>query len=255
MDAYTDFARVYDTFMDETPYQEWSAFLINILKDFGIERELVLELGCGTGSLTELLADAGFDMIGVDNSAEMLNIAMEKREGSNREKDILYLCQDMREFELYGTVKAVVSVCDSLNYLLSEKDLLQTFQLVNNYLDPGGIFIFDFNTDYKYREIIGDTVIAENRDDCSFIWENYYDEEENINEYDVTVFVKEEGELFRKFTETHLQKGYTLSVIEKLLKEAGLEMILAKDADTDEEVTKISQRIYVVAKECRKKVL
>ncbi len=252
MDAYTDFARVYDTFMDETPYQEWSAFLINILKDFGIERELVLELGCGTGSLTELLADAGFDMIGVDNSAEMLNIAMEKREGSNREKDILYLCQDMREFELYGTVKAVVSVCDSLNYLLSEKDLLQTFQLVNNYLDPGGIFIFDFNTVYKYEEIIGDTTIAENREECSFIWDNFYHEEEQINEYDLTIFVKEEQDMFRRFTETHYQRGYTLAQMKELVEAAGMKFVRALDADTREEVTEVSERIYVIAKEINK---
>lgn len=254
MDAYTDFARVYDTFMDETPYEEWSAFLVGILKEFGIERELVLELGCGTGSLTELLADAGFDMIGVDNSAEMLNIAMEKRECSGRETDILYLCQDMREFELYGTVKAVVSVCDSLNYLLSEEDLLKTFRLVNNYLDPGGIFVFDFNTVYKYAEVIGDTTIAENREECSFIWENFYHEEEQINEYDLTIFVKEERDLFRRFTETHYQRGYTLVKMKQLVEKAGLEFVRALDADTHDEVTKTSERIYVIAKEkCKKK--
>lgn len=262
MDAYTDFARVYDTFMDETPYEEWSAFLIEILKEFGIERELVLELGCGTGSLTELLADAGFDMIGIDNSMEMLNIAMEKRAGARKagednnfgseKKDILYLCQDMREFELYGTVKAVVSVCDSVNYLLSEEDLLQTFRLVNNYLDPGGIFVFDFNTVYKYAEIIGDTTIAENREDCSFIWENYYHEQEQINEYDLTIFVKEEEDTFRRFTETHYQRGYTLEQMKKLVEEAGLKFVRALDVDTREEVTEISERIYIIAKEKNK---
>lgn len=266
MDSYQDFAYVYDEFMDETPYDLWCERLHNLIQKYGVsmpgqeakdaletEKNQVVDLGCGTGTLTEMLYQKGYDMIGIDNSDSMLSVAMEKRQVSG--SNILYLLQDMRELELYSTVGCVVSVCDSVNYILEEEELLRVFKLVNNYLYPGGIFIFDFNTDYKYREIIGDTVIAENRDDCSFIWENYYDEAENINEYDVTVFVKEEGELFRKFTETHLQKGYTLSVIEKLLKEAGLEIILAKDADTDEEVTKISQRIYVVAKECRKKVL
>lgn len=265
MDAYTDFARVYDTFMDETPYEAWSEFLIGIFEEFGIEkRELVLELGCGTGSLTELLADAGFDMIGVDNSMEMLNIAMEKRAavekagkesseddecGVAEKKDILYLCQDMREFELYGTVKAVVSVCDSLNYLLSEEDLAETFRLVNNYLDPGGIFVFDFNTVYKYAEVIGDATIAENREDCSFIWENYYHEEEQINEYDLTIFVQEDEELFRRFTETHYQRGYTLAQMKRLVEESGMEFVRALDADTREEVTGSSERIYVIARE------
>lgn len=253
MEAYTDFARVYDTFMDETPYRDWCAFLVEILKEFGIERELVLELGCGTGSLTELLADAGFDMIGVDNSEEMLNIALEKRECADRETDILYLCQDMREFELYGTVKAVVSVCDSLNYLLTEEDLLTTFRLVNNYLDPHGIFIFDFNTVYKYAQVIGDATIAENREECSFIWENYYHEEEQINEYDLTVFVKEEKELFRRFTETHYQRGYTLEQMKKLVEAAGLKFIRALDADTKGEVRAESERVYVIAREVLKK--
>lgn len=99
----------------------------------------------------------------------------------------------MRELELYGTVGAVVSVCDSLNYLLEEEDIIQVFRLVNNYLYPGGVFLFDFNTVYKYEMVIGDSTIAENREDCSFIWENYYDAGSRMNEYDLTVFVKEDA--------------------------------------------------------------
>ena len=159
------------------------------------------------------------------------------------------MCQDMREFELYGTVKAVISVCDSLNYLLSEEDLLETFRLVNNYLDPGGVFVFDFNTVYKYAEIIGDTTIAENREECSFIWENYYHDEEQINEYDLTIFVKEEEDVFRRFTETHYQRGYILEQMKRLIEEAGMEFVRALDADTREKVTETSERIYVIARE------
>ena len=172
MDAYTSFARVYDTFMDNIPYEEWAVYLTGLLNEYGVNDGLVLDLGCGTGNMTELLAKEGYDMIGVDNAEEMLEIAMEKREKSGH--DILYLLQDMREFELYGTVRAVVSVCDSVNYIDEEEDLTEVFRLVNNYLDPGGVFIFDFNTLYKYREIWGDRTIAENREDCSFIWDNYY---------------------------------------------------------------------------------
>ena len=170
------------------------------------ERNLVLDMGCGTGTLTELLWHKGYDMIGVDNSPQMLEVAMEKRAESGSE--ILYLLQDMRELELYSTVGTVISVCDSLNYLLEEEELLQVFRLVDNYLYPGGLFLFDFNTVYKYGQVIGDAVIAENREDCSFIWENYYHEEEEVNEYDLTVFVQEEGDRFRRFTENHFQRGY-----------------------------------------------
>ena len=174
-ESYKSFARVYDMFMDNIDYPLWCEYLTGLLEEYGVEDGLVLELGCGTGSMTELLAQKGYDMIGIDNSPDMLEIAMEKREESGH--DILYLQQDMREFELYGTVRGIVSVCDSMNYVLEEEELLQVFRLVNNYLDPGGIFIFDLNTLYKYENLIGDTTIAENREEGSFIWENYYDEE------------------------------------------------------------------------------
>ena len=114
MEAYSEFAGVYDMFMDNIPYREWGEYLIDLLKEYGICDGLLLDLGCGTGTMTELLAEAGYDMIGVDNSDEMLNIAISKRERSGH--DILYLNQDMREFELYGTVRAIVSICDSINY-------------------------------------------------------------------------------------------------------------------------------------------
>ena len=166
----------------------------------------------------------------------------------------MYLLQDMRELELYSTVGTIVSVCDCVNYILDETELLQVFQRVNNYLYPGGIFIFDFNTEYKYKEVIGDTTIAENRDDCSFIWENYYDEETAVNEYDVTIFVKEEDDLFRKFTETHYQKGYTLQKMKELVLKAGMELLVVMDADTEKDVTDESERILIVAKEVKKEI-
>ena len=188
MKAYTNFAEVYDTFMDNVPYEEWAEYLLKVLEQYGIKDGLVLELGCGTGTMTEILNDRGYDMIGVDNSEDMLEIALDKRVESG--KDILYLLQDMREFELYGTVRAVVSVCDSVNYITEESELEEVFRLVNNYLDPGGIFVFDFNTEYKYQKILADNVFAEDRDECSFIWDNYYDEEDRINEYELSLFVR-----------------------------------------------------------------
>lgn len=214
------------------------------------ERNLVLDLGCGTGTLTELLYQKGYDMIGVDNSPQMLEIAMEKR--TERGSEILYLLQDMRELELYSTVGTVISVCDSLNYLLEEKELLQVFRLVDNYLYPGGLFLFDFNTVYKYSQVIGDAVIAENREDCSFIWENYYHEEEAVNEYDLTVFVQEEGDRFRRFTENHFQRGYTAENMCRLVEQAGMQVIRLLDADNLGDVSDRSERVYVLARECRK---
>lgn len=252
MEMYEDFALVYDRFMDETPYEEWCQFVVGRLKQDQITDGILLDLGCGTGSMTELLAKQGYDMIGVDLSDSMLDIAMEKRAQSGH--NILYLQQDMREFELYGTVRAVICLCDSLNYLLEEDDLLTTFKLVNNYLDPNGLFIFDFNTVYKYETVIGDSTIAENREDCSFIWENYYTAEDQINEYDLTIFVKQQKDLFRKFTETHLQRGYTLETMKRLVEQSGLIFVEALDADTHGSVTETSERIYVIAREPREEV-
>lgn len=252
MEAYTGFAGVYDTFMDNIPYEEWTEYIKGLLTEYGVDNGLVLDLGCGTGSITELMAKEGYDMIGIDNSEEMLSIAMEKREKSGY--NILYLCQDMREFELYGTVRAIISICDSVNYIMEEDELLEVFKLVNNYLDPGGIFIFDLNTLYKYSNIMGDTVIAENRDNCSFIWENYYYEAERINEYDLSIFIKEKDNLYRKYEETHLQRAYELTVIQKLLERAGLEFVSAYDAFTNKPPKAESERIYIVARECSKKI-
>lgn len=172
----------------------------------------MLDLGCGTGSLTELMARSGYDMIGIDNSGEMLQIAMNKRNASGL--DILYLLQDMRGFELYGTVRAVISICDSMNYMMEYEELVEVFRLVNNYLDPKGVFIFDLNTEYKYREMLADNTFAEDREESSFIWNNFYDEEDKVNEYDLTLFVKE-GELYRKFEETHYQRAYSLDEVRR----------------------------------------
>ena len=252
MDAYTSFASVYDTFMDNIPYEEWAEYLISLLKEYSVNDGLVLDLGCGTGNMTELLAQAGYDMIGVDNAEEMLEIAMEKREKSGQ--DILYLLQDMREFELYGTVKAIVSICDSVNYVTEEEDLLEVFKLANNYLDPKGVFIFDFNTVYKYSEILGNQTIAEDREDCSFIWDNYYYEEEQINEYELSLFIKETySDLYRKYQETHYQKAYDLETMKRLVEQSGLEYVTAYDAFTKQLPTKESERVYIIARECGKK--
>lgn len=281
MDAYTSFARVYDMFMDNVPYEEWCDYITGLLKEYGISNGLVLDLGCGTGSMTELLAARGFDMIGVDCSEDMLEMALEKRMASGR--DILYLQQDMRDLELYGTVRAVVCLCDSINYLLDVQDLETVFRLVNNYLDPGGIFIFDLNTEYKYRELLADRTIAENRDEGSFIWDNYYDEESRINEYDLALFIPAEeadagkmgegagpdcetgaasgsgtsGEgLYRKYQETHFQRAYTLDEIREALERAGMKFLTWYDGDGDgrQAPREDSERIYVIAREKGKEV-
>ena len=225
MDAYSSFASVYDQFMDNVPYEEWADYLTGLLGEYQVHDGLVLDLGCGTGSLTEILAKKGYDMIGIDNS------------------------EDMREFELYGTVAAVVSICDSMNYLTDYEDLVQTLKLVNNYLDPQGVFIFDMNTVHKYRDLIGDRTIAEARAECSFIWDNDYDPETKINEYDLTLFIQEEDDLYRRFVETHYQKAYELEEVKRAIAEAGMEFVTVYDAFTRKAPDENSERVYFIARE------
>ena len=249
MSAYEKFAQVYDLFMDNIDYEGWAEYVTDRLREYEITDGLVLELGCGTGTMTGLLAGKGYDMIGVDNSEEMLAEAMEKRVESGQ--DILYLLQDMREFELYGTVRAVISVCDSVNYITEPEELQEVFRLVNNYLDPKGVFIFDFNTRYKYEEILGDRTIAENREECSFIWDNYYYEDEKINEYDLSLFIETDKDsgLYRKYEETHYQRAYTLEEMKELIRKSGLEFVTAYDAFSKNAPMDTSERIYVIARE------
>ena len=245
MEAYTGFAEVYDLFMDNVPYEQWAKYITGLLREYGIEDGLVLDLGCGTGTMTELLAEAGDDMIGIDQSEEMLEEALEKKEASGH--DILYLCQDMREFELYGTVRAIVCVCDSMNYILEEEEILDILSAAAyNYLDYDGLFIFDLNTEYKYRELLGEQTIAENREEGSFIWENYYDETQRINEYQLTLFVREEKDLYRKYEETHYQRAYSLDTVRNLVERSGLRLLHIYDAFTREPAREDSERIYVI---------
>ena len=249
---YESFAQVYDTFMDNVPYDEWAGCIIEKLKEDGIEDGLVLDLGCGTGQMTRRLRDAGYDMIGVDGSVDMLQIARDAEAGGRIEEgsaDILYLLQDIREFELYGTVRAVISTCDTLNYITQREDLLQVFRLVNNYLDPGGLFLFDINTVSHYAKLCADNTFAESRDDCSFIWENEYDSDSGINEYDLTLFLRREDGLYERFFETHTEKAWEISEVRKLLEEAGMEYIAAKEAYTDYDVTSGTYRVMILARE------
>lgn len=247
MEQYTNFAKVYDLFMDNVPYDKWVEQIKDILYKENIKDGLICDLGCGTGAITERLANLGYDMIGIDNSYDMLDVAMEKKYASGH--DILYLCQDMREFELYGTVRAIISRCDSLNYIRELSELKEVFAWVNNYLDPNGLFIFDMNTEYKYQNILGDNTFAEVREQASFIWENTYDIDKRINEYDLNLFIKLEGDNYKRFEERHVQKAYTFDEILSAIDSSNMVLEKYLDADTYGDVSEKTERILFVARE------
>jgi SAM-dependent methyltransferase len=203
--------------------------------------------------------DISEEMLGIAQRKELLrrhpelrsenDIEPEKAEASPTRPDILYLLQDMRAFELYGTVRAVVSVCDSLNYITEEEDLLQVFRLVNNYLDPKGLFLFDLNTVSHYRDLCADNTFAESRDDCSFIWENDYDSVSGINEYDLTLFLRREDGLYERFFETHREKAWETETVRAILEEAGMRYMGALEAYTDAPASDGSDRVLICAAE------
>ena len=284
--CYGAFSAVYDRLMEDIPYGEWKELLLSLLARFGIHDGLVAELGCGTGTMTELLAEAGYDMIGIDNSEQMLSQAMEKRVKSGH--DILYLLQDMREFELYGTVRAIVSVCDSMNYLADTDELLAVLKLAANYLDPGGVFIFDLKTDRYYRGI-GDASYSDSDPQASYIWENSYDEESRTNCYWLTLFLPESASgqslrrenasngssphpddagqpstpgtdagtgLYRRYEEYHEQHAFLLPEITQAVDSAGLTLEDILDEQGQplvlSENDDTADRIYVVARKLSK---
>ena len=249
MEAYTGFAQVYDQFMEDVPYEDWLNIIHTHLKNEAIEDGLILDLGCGTGTMTRLLADQGYDMIGIDGSEEMLMEARAAEYETDRSRPILYLCQDMREFELYGTVRAIVSICDCMNYMLTKEDLTTVFRLANNYLDPGGIFLFDMNTPYKFREVMGNRTIAENGEGASFIWDNYYDAQTGRNEYDLTLFIEQENGLYERVEEVHEQQGYEIHEVKTCAERAGMEFVTVFDAVTLSEPTDQSERLFYLFRE------
>lgn len=242
---YEGFALSYDMFMDNIPYDLWADYLEDLLHEYGVGDGLLLELGCGTGSMTKRMREKGYDMIGIDLSEDMLEIAREKCPA-----DVLFLRQDMRDMELYGTVAAMFCVCDGINYLLEPQDLQEVFVKANNYLDSGGVFIFDMKTEYFYREVLGDRVIAENREDASFLWENAFHADTGLNEYMLTVYRQQEtGDLFSRCDELHCQRAYAPEAIRRIIEDAGMEFVAVYDALTRQAPRRESERLYFIARE------
>ena len=242
MHIYKELAKVYDLFMADVPYEDWANYLDQLLQTHK-HSKLILELGCGTGNITTLLREKNYDMIGIDISSDMLMLAREKN------NDILYLNQDMRNFELYGTVDACICICDSFNYILEDIELISTFKLVNNYLNPKGLFIFDILTEYKYNHILANNSFSHLEKNSAYIWENYYDPNKKINEYYTNIFIEEKNGLYKKYEEFHYQKAYSQLQIEYFLKEANLTLLNVYDAFTLNKPKKDSERLMFIAQE------
>ncbi len=251
MKSYKNFSCVYDLFMSSVPYDEWVDYIEKIWSKNGKKVKMVLELACGTGNVSIRLAKKGYEVIALDKSEDML--AEAKNKATDMGLDILFLNQDMCDFELYGSVDSIICLCDSINYITDENELLNVFKLCNNYLNPGGLFIFDVNTIYKYEKILSDNSFSESTETAAYTWENYYDSEKNINEYYVNFFIEDnKSGLYERFEEYHYQKAYTENVISSLIEKAGMKVTGIFNEMEFCAPFKESQRVFFVAEEIKK---
>lgn len=242
---YNNFAYIYDKLMYDVNYKEWADYIEQIFKVNEIKPSLVLDLGCGTGSFCTEMAQRGYEMIGIDMSAEMLMCAKDK--ATKKELDILYLNQDMADFELYGTVDAIVCLMDSINYITNIRDVKRIFKLVQNYLNPGGLFIFDINSYYKLEKVLGNNVFYSMDDDISYIWQNQFDKRRKICEFDLAFFVKE-NDSYKRYDEIHYERAFEVAQLKKLLNVCGLDCIKVYDGLTFSSPGAKSERIFFVSK-------
>jgi len=247
---YDMLAPVYDEINGELDYKAWADFIEKTANDkLGKRPELVLDLATGTGSMALELALRGYDMIGVDYSLDMLAVARERAEEAG--VSVLWLCQDMREFELYGTVDLTISTLDSINHLTSKRELEKCFSLVHNYLNPEGIFIFDINSKYKFEKIYGNQSYVIETDDSFCAWQNDYNPKTKLCRFYITLF-KELGDgSYERYDEEQSEKMYTVAEVKKSLLSQGFEFIGAYSDFNYTDATDGDERIYIVAR-CKK---
>ena len=231
-EQYSALAKVYDALNSEVDYAAWAAFLARMIREHqSADTSLVLDLACGTGRITFELERLGYDMTGIDLSEDMLAVARERalEEGKN---GILWLCQDMTDFELYGTVDATVCCLDSLNYLLKTEDLARCFSLVHNYLIPDGIFLFDVNTPHKFKTVYGDNAYILEADGIYCGWQNVYHPKTGICDFHLDIFEEQEDGSYERTFEHQRERAYSDRTLRRLLADAGFE-ILACVSDFD----------------------
>ena len=220
MEAYEALAAVYDRLNGDVDYGAFATFYEAAFRRAGLTPSLVLDLGCGTGKMTVELARRGYDMIGVDGSADMLSRAFQYKSEAGL-NGILFLNQDMRDFELYGTVGAVISTLDCVNYLTGNGDLDRCFALVHNYLDPDGIFLFDVNTPYKFEHVFADNAYILEDEHCYCGWQNEYRRESGLCRFYLSVFSENEDGTYTRTDEEQTERCYTKKELTEALTRAG----------------------------------
>lgn len=240
--AFTSLSGIYDPLSDKSYYDQYLKFILKAIeKHSAISVSDILDLGCGTCSLSVLLENEGFGMVCVDNSVEMLTIARE------RSDKLLLINQSIADFELYGTVQAVISTLDTLNYLLSKRDVERCIKLTANYIEKGGVFVFDVNTQYRYEHCYGEKCFVYETDDGdTLIWENDY--KEPIHSLILTMFKKRDDGAFEKQTELQTQRLYPVEQIKEILEQNGFSVLEICGALDFSALTETSEKAYFIAR-------
>lgn len=246
MSAYEAFASVYDIFMEQVEYDQWLNHIHAIWEKFGLQPKTVIDLGCGTGSIALPLAKEGYDVIGVDLSPEMLTEADHKamEEGVS----VRFACQDMTELELGEEADCILSLCDSMNYLTEDGQLEDAFKSIAQHMKQESLFLFDLNTEYKFKDVLGQNVFGSAEEHAAYIWENDYDEEEKINEYYVSFFIENEDGLYKRIEEFHYERAYSMEEIEEGLQAAGMELVEVYDGYSFDAPRAESERLLFAAR-------
>lgn len=249
MSGYSKFAWFYDRLTENVDYDCIGRQIDRLVERFGGRKDILLELGCGTGSLCEKMSSLGYDVIGVDTSQEMLNEALDKKYDSKSE--IQYLCQDMTELDMFGTIDVTVSVLDSINHLPDVESVKRAFERVSLFAYPDGLFIFDVNTVYKHREILGSNSYIYNLDGLFCSWQNEYCEEDDSVEMFLDFFEEQDDGKYERFQENFKEIAMDEAVVDGLLEQTGFEILAKYDDYTDNPVSEKTQRIVYVARKVR----
>ncbi|MDX9917745.1 MAG: class I SAM-dependent methyltransferase [Gudongella sp.] len=244
MQNYGKFSELYDYLMDDFDYKLWAEYIREIFAKYNMNTKSILEMACGTGNLTSELLELGYFVDAFDKSEEMLALARNKLRKYKRAR---LFSLDMTHYNMNKKYDAVISACDSINYVLVETELLKVFKNVYEHLEPGGVFIFDINSEYKIKNILGDNVFLEDRGNTFYTWENRFNPETNIVEFLLTFFTSDDGINYTRFDELHKERAYSLEEVTKTLIDAGFQRIEALDAFTFIPANEHSERINFLA--------
>lgn len=248
--SYDIFSSVYDILTDNVDYQQIADKVCSLLSQNGINGGLLLDLGCGTGTLSFLLEEKCFEVIGVDPSEDMLMVANEKK--YELSSPAVFLCQSGENLDLYGTIDCAVSSLDTINHIDSLDKVNETFRRVSLFMNMGGIFIFDMNTPYKHKKILGNNVFFYDMDEVYCIWHNTYDEKQFKVDIDLDFFIKnEDDEDYKRYDEAFSEYSYDICTIIEFLQKNGFELLGCYDDYSDKEISPDTQRVTFVAKKVK----